>query len=169
MTRTTSHYNCACGVHVHDYVLGMAIINIVFASVGVVLFVMAGLAPFALLPLIQLGMGILVVWGNRFSVPCFYLPSLFLQILQAMIFIGFAAGVVSYGCYLTFLEFNSTLEHEEKTYAIGMGLLVILLGLILVCVALLNAYLVEAFYRGYLYLKERNARAKIPPVTVYDP
>lgn len=81
---------------------------------------------------------------------------------------GFALGVVVYGCWLTVLELQSTLGSQDKTMAVGMGLLVVLVGLLLLSASIFAAYLVEAFFRGYLFMRERNTRTKSLPITVLN-
>ncbi|KAI6227402.1 hypothetical protein M3Y99_01263100 [Aphelenchoides fujianensis] len=151
MSRSAGDQRCLCGCHVHSFVLAISILGILFSSLGVVLMVWAGFGPLALFPLLQMGGWVLVLWGNRYSIPCFYLPSLFTQIIGTMVFFGFSVGVVVYG---------------TKTLAVGMGLLVVFLGLLLLSVSIFTAYLVEAFFRGYLFLRERNTRTKSLPITV---
>ena len=71
--------------------------------------------------------------------------------------LGLSIGTICYGFYYAAVESSSEHGASQISLTVGLGLLVVLCGLILLAIALFSAYLIECFYRGYIYLKDREA------------
>jgi hypothetical protein len=58
----------------------MSLFCIICSTLCLIGVVATGFAIFALLPLFTLALAVLVLWGNRYYIPCFYWPALIAEV-----------------------------------------------------------------------------------------
>ena len=170
--------------------------------VGSILFLIGGLFAelglLAFIPLISLALSVLVLWGNRYFIACFYLPALLLGVINNFtINISFLDCECVYSCSVGFWSYCLRILHSLRplwrlfvytrkegidcnnwhvhlVYIIqcivsGMGLATIFFGLICLALSALHAYFVEVFHRDYIYVREHNiARDNLPTTTMSE-
>ncbi|KAI6174789.1 hypothetical protein M3Y97_00960300 [Aphelenchoides bicaudatus] len=153
-------YRCMCGCHIHDFVFFMAILYSIGSFILLSAAIAFGIAPVALIPLVTLAFSVLVIWGNRFSIPCFYLPALVFEVVTAfLIFLG-SFGVLAYGIYILCIfdeNYTDVKRRKEPVVTVWMGIATLFFGLVCIAFSIIHAYFVELFLRDFLFIKDRNA------------